>query len=376
MLSIAFYCDANSIEDNAMHQLQQYAQKPFVNAINAFTDIHYCAEKALPVGVVFETSDYCYPLITGKDIGCGVMYLKVDKQYWLKPFDKAAHYKALNFAHQQMTDDGLGGGNHFLSIEEDEDAVYIICHTGTRDRGIGLYQQCIQLTRDFSKAWGDTVDFVHRDFLTDAFVQYYQATLNFGYERRKNFCIKTFIFLQNAQYIQCNKQAIAKNYLKLNYKEATPAGVLNGTPYLLEDSVHNHLQFTGNKVVHRKGSTALGMGKTAVIPLSMSRGSLLVQPNSQAGLTNALHSCAHGAGRKLSRFDAMKYWKTVLKQKQRKQYQEQFNELLDRSGHFPPGYIQEFDFAYKNAEDIFKYQPYLKKVTQTKPVVTIKYTEI
>jgi len=376
MLSIAFYCDANSIEDNAMHQLQQYAQKPFVNAISAFTDIHYCAEKALPVGVVFETSDYCYPLITGKDIGCGVMYLKVNKQYWLRPFDKQAHYKALQFAHQQMTDDGLGGGNHFLAIEEDEEAVYIICHTGTRDRGIGLYQQCIQLTRDFSKAWGDIVDFVHRDFLTDAFVQYYQATLNFGYERRKNFCIKTFIFLQNAQYIQCNKQAIAKNYLKLNYKEAAPAGVLNGTPYVLEDSVHNHLQFTGNKVIHRKGSTALGMGKTAVIPLSMSRGSLLVQPNSQAGLTNALHSCAHGAGRKLSRFDAMKYWKTVLKQKKRKQYLEQFSELLDRSGNFPPGYIQEFDFAYKNAEDIFKYQPYLKKVTQTKPVVTIKYTEI
>jgi RNA-splicing ligase RtcB len=376
MLSIAFYCDANSIEDNAMHQLQQYAQKPFVNAISAFTDIHYCAEKALPVGVVFETSDYCYPLITGKDIGCGVMYLKVDKQYWLKPFDKAAHYKALNFAHQQMTDDGLGGGNHFLSIEEDEDAVYIICHTGTRDRGIGLYQQCIQLTRDFSKVYGETVDFVHKDFLKEEFLQYYEVTLAFGYERRKNFCIKTFIFLQNAQYIQCNKQAIAKNYLKLNYKEATPAGVLNGTPYVLEDSVHNHLQFTGNKVIHRKGSTALGMGKTAVIPLSMSRGSLLVQPDSQAGLTNALHSCAHGAGRKLSRFDAMKYWKTVLKQKQRKQYLEQFSELLDRSGNFPPGYIQEFDFAYKNAEDIFKYQPYLKKVTQTKPVVTIKYTEI
>ncbi len=88
MESIEFYCDANSIEQNAMEQLQQYAQKPFVNAICAFTDIHYCAEKALPVGVAFKTTDYCYPLITGKDIGCGVMYLKVSKAFWLKPFDK------------------------------------------------------------------------------------------------------------------------------------------------------------------------------------------------------------------------------------------------------------------------------------------------
>jgi RNA-splicing ligase RtcB len=376
MQSIGFYCDAHSIEQNAMAQLQQHAMKPFVQHICAFTDIHYCTEKALPVGVAFETSDHCYPLITGKDIGCGVMYLRIGKEYWLRPFNKETHYKALNFAHQKMTDDGLGGGNHFLSIEEDDEAVYIICHTGTRDRGIGLYQQCIQLTRDFSKEYGENVDFVHRDFLKDDFKKYYSSTLEFGYERRKNFCIKTFIFLQNANYVQCNKQAIDKNYLQANFKDAAHKEVLNGTPYILDDSIHTPLRFTATQIIHRKGSTELDKGKTVVIPLSMSRGSLLVQAASIPGATGALNSCAHGAGRKLSRFDAMKYWKTVLKQKHRKAYEEQFSELLDRSGNFPPGYIQEFDFAYKDATDIFKHQPYLKKVTQTKPVVTIKYTEI
>ena len=108
----------------------------------------------------------------------------------------------------------------------------------------------------------------------------------------------------------------------------------------------------------------------------MSRGSLLVQAGSADLTKNALHSCAHGAGRKLSRFDAMKYWKTVLKEKQRREYKERFSELLNRSGNFPQGYIQEFDFAYKDATEIFKYHPHLKKVTQTTPVVTIKYSEI
>ena len=376
MQPIAFYCDANSIEQNAMHQLQEYAQRPFVNAICAFTDIHFCTEKALPVGVAFSTTSYCYPLITGKDIGCGVMYLTISKAWWLKPFDKQAHYRALHTAHTQMTDDGLGGGNHFLSIEEDEEAVYIICHTGTRDRGIALYQQCIQLTRDFSQAFGRPVDYVHRDFLQEDFVQYYNHTLQFGYERRKNFCIKTLMFLQNANYIACNKQAIDKNYLHTNYKALDQEGMLNGTPYLLEDSIHNHLRFTGEHIMHRKGSTELEKGKTVVIPLSMSRGSLLAQAASVQAAEAALHSCAHGAGRKLSRFDAMKHWKTVLKEKQRNAYKKQFSELLNRWGHFPQGYIQEFDFAYKDATDIFSHQPYLKKVTQTKPVVTIKYSEI
>jgi RNA-splicing ligase RtcB len=375
MKSIGFYCDPHSIEQNAMEQLQQYAQKPFVESICAFTDIHFCAEKALPVGVVFETSDYCYPLITGKDIGCGVMYLRIGREYWQRPFDKETHYKALNFAHQKMTDDGLGGGNHFLSIEEDNDAVFIICHTGTRDRGIALYQQCIQLTRDFSRQYGKDVDFVHKDFLKDDFKKYYNTTLTFGYERRKNFCIKTLIFLQNANYVRCNKQAIDRNYLHINFKDAEHKGDLNGTPYTMEDSIHNHIRFAEDRIIHRKGSTELSNGKSVVIPLSMSRGSILVQ-GAGAGAVEALNSCAHGAGRRLSRFDAMKYWKTVLKQKERKAFQQRFSELLDRSGNFPPGYIQEFDFAYKDATDIFKHQPYLKKVTETKPVVTIKYSEI
>jgi len=376
MQSIGFYCDANSIEQNAMDQLQQYAQKPFMDAICAFTDIHYCAEKALPVGVAFQTRDYCYPLITGKDIGCGVMYLKVSKAFWLRPFDKKAHFQALYFAHQKMTDDGLGGGNHFLSIEEDSEAVYIICHTGTRDRGIALYQHCLQLTRDFSREYGKDVDFVHRDFLTETFRQYYHNTLRFGYERRKNFCIKTLIFLQKANYVSAHKNAIDKDYPGFNFKNMEEEGSLNGTPYVLEDSIHNHLRFMEPYIMHRKGSTELMKGKTVVIPLSMSRGSLLVQAVSANAANNALHSCAHGAGRKLSRFDAMKHWKTVLKEKQRREYKERFSELLNRSGDFPQGYIQEFDFAYKDSTDIFSYQSYLKKVTQTTPVVTIKYTEI
>ncbi|SFW19290.1 RtcB family protein [Chitinophaga sancti] len=376
MQTIAFYCDVQSIEDNAMQQLQQYAQKPYLQGICAFTDIHYCSEKALPVGVAFRTSDYFFPLITGKDIGCGVMYLRISKEDWLKPFNKEEHYRAFSVAHTQMTDDGLGGGNHFLSIEEDDEAVYIICHTGTRDRGIALYQHCIELTRNYSKACGEEVDYVHRDFIDTNFEKYYHDTLQFGYERRKNFCIKTLIFLQNANYIRSNKAAIDRNYLRTNYNGLPQQGALHGTLYVLEDSVHNHLRFNGNEIMHRKGSSELGKDKTVVIPLSMSRGSLLVKAADLQGANNALLSCAHGAGRKLSRFDAMKHWKTVLKEKQRKAYKEQFSELLDRSGNFPHGYIQEFDFAYKESDDILAYQPYLKKVTQTRPVVTVKYTEI
>jgi tRNA-splicing ligase RtcB/release factor H-coupled RctB family protein len=380
MDNIRFFCDAQKLEQNTSQQIQAYAQNPHIQSVVAFTDAHFCDEKAVPVGVAFSANDYFYPLITGKDIGCGVMYLKISKNDWLKPFDKAAHYKGLQFAHTKMTDDGLGGGNHFLSIEEDETDIYILCHTGTRDRGIGLYHHCYTLTQQFSQAYGQPVEFVAREFVDDKFLDYYQQTLDFGYKRRKNFCLKTLIFLQNAHYIQSDKLKIPKNYLSLDYADLPETGNLYGVNYQLGDSVHNHLSFgtKDSEIIHRKGSTALSLGKTVVIPLSMTRGSLLVRLNNSDPELNesALYSCAHGAGRQYSRFDTVKYWKTTLKEKERKAYKQKFSEMLDNSGEFPMGYVQEFDFAYKDHSEIFEYQPYLKKITQTSPIVTLKYTEI
>lgn len=265
MKSIGFYCDASRIEQNALEQLQQYAGRPFIEHINAYPDIHYCQEKALPVGVAFVTKGWCYPLITGKDIGCGVMYLRIEKADWLKPFDKSKHYTALQFAQQQMTDEGLGGGNHFLSVEEDDSHVYIICHTGTRNRGIALYQECVSLTRNYEREAGTPSDCVPQEYLPEAFCNYYNAALEYGYARRKTFCFKTLAFLQQAGYIRYRRQEMKEGYLKHNYLPLPEHGSLHGTEYQLEDTVHNHLRFNNGQVIHRKGSTEILPGKTVVI---------------------------------------------------------------------------------------------------------------
>ncbi|MFN5169072.1 MAG: RtcB family protein [Cyclobacteriaceae bacterium] len=376
MGELKYYCNKEKVEANAVEQVEAYAQQEYIQQVCAFTDIHFCDEKAVPVGVAFSSQEYFFPLVTGKDIGCGVMYLKVSKANWLKPFNKNEHYRALNLAHTQMTDDGLGGGNHFLSLEEDEQSIYIICHTGTRNRGIGLYQHCLGLVDNFSLEYGRKVPFVHRSFADDKFFTYYNETLTYGYERRKNFCLKTLLFLLQANYLRGKKELMPKNYLNQNLANAEPRGELYGIEYELRDSIHNHLRFGNKQIIHRKGSTELSKGSVVVIPLSMTRGSLLVSVTSVAQAEEALLSCAHGAGRKLSRFDTMRYWKSSLKEKERREYKNRFSEMLDRSGNFPSGYIQEMDFAYKDHGEIFTHQPYLKKITQTAPIVTIKFSEI
>ncbi len=146
---------------------------------------------------------------------------------------------------------------------------------------------------------------------------------------------------------------------------------------LIKDSIHNHIKFEKNNIIHRKGSTELLDDNEVVIPLSMTRGSLIVMGNKWDNrIQDALYSCSHGAGRKLSRTDTLRYWNSGLKESERKLYKKQFSELLDKSGNFSNGYIQEFDFAYKPSKDILELQPYLIKIAETKPIATVKFTEI
>lgn len=267
---INYFCDISEIEKNASEQLGIF-EKMGIDNISVFPDIHYCSEKNLPVGVAFSVKDKFYPLITGKDVGCGVMYLKVKKEDYILNFNKEKHYRAFDKASYDMTDDGLGGGNHFLSIEEgDDDFIYIICHTGSRNLGIHLYQKFLKMISDFNYEEGINDTFLPTEKLTEELAKYYQSILDFASTRRKNFVLNTMWFLQNNGYMKTNYKS-PRGFIKSNFSSWDNEGSLNGVDYKIQDSIHNHLRF-GENIIHRKGSTELIVGQEAVIPLSMTRG--------------------------------------------------------------------------------------------------------
>jgi tRNA-splicing ligase RtcB/release factor H-coupled RctB family protein len=352
-----FVDSITNVEENAVDQLLELQKEEKVLNIAVFPDIHFCDEKGIPVGLAFTTKDVIYPLITGKDMGCGVAYLKIPKSYVLKPFDKHQHYRAFDKEHYKMTDEGLGGGNHFLSLEEDQTDLYVIVHTGTRNRGIYMYQKNSQLLQEFGNSKYFSVEWLEKNY-PQWFDEYHEVLL-YGMKRRVEFLEGTLRFLIRNKYVK------ETHFDQLHH----------------EDSIHNHIVKEHGYYVHRKGSTELNLN-TVVIPLSMTRGSLFVKQ--RAGQYSFeydndgsnLNSCSHGAGRKLSRMKTMKYWHSSLKERERKEYKENFSELLDRSGDFPKGYIQEFDFAYKDSDSILRSQPFLKFITRTTPIATVKFTEI
>ena len=345
-MKVRYYTEKSLIEENAKNALILFENETDINNISVFPDIHYCSERSIPVGVAFKTTDFFYPLVTGKDMGCGVAFMRIPKQNYHTPFDKVKHYRAFDKEAQQMTDEGLGGGNHFLSLEESDKFLYIIIHTGSRNLGIYMYQKNYGLIQE--NGFDNKLPI---SIATEAYQKDYNRILKYSHDRRMEFLEKTRIFLVKNKYI-------------------------DDKSYFISDSCHNYLEFTNDGVIHRKGSTGLVDDNEIVIPLSMSRGSLIVKPDKWSEyLKESIYSCSHGAGRKLSRTDTLKYWHS-MKKSQKAEYKKAFSEALEKNGEFSSSIIQEFDFAYKTSDDILQNQPHLIKTDETKPVVTIKFTGI
>ncbi|TGE08712.1 RtcB family protein [Hymenobacter fodinae] len=346
-MKTVYFTDRSGVEQSALQSLLAFEEKENISRIAVFPDIHYCSERSIPVGVAFHTTSVFYPLVTGKDMGCGVAYLRIPRQDLLLPFDKAKHYRAFEREVHGMTNEGLGGGNHFLSLEMSPDYLYVIVHTGSRNLGIYMYQENCRLLSEHNPG----NDWLPIELATPNYIHEYQRVLDYAASRRKEFVYKTYDFLQRNRYVAA------------------------GTP-VFADSCHNLLEFKANGVIHRKGSTQLLPDREVVIPLSMSRGSLIVKPNRwDTQIEQALWSCAHGAGRKYSRTDTLKFWHS-LKKADKDAYRNRFSELLNRQGDFDSSILQEFDFAYKDTAALLATHPYLIHCDETQPIVTVKFTGI
>src|SRR5690349_19202242 len=106
-MKTVYFTDRNGVEQNALQSLRAFEDEDAIQQIAVFPDIHFCSERSIPVGVAFRSSERFYPLVTGKDAGCGVAYLRFRKEHLQRPFDKAAHYRAFERAVHSATDEGL-----------------------------------------------------------------------------------------------------------------------------------------------------------------------------------------------------------------------------------------------------------------------------
>lgn len=292
------------MESAAIEQLHTTASNlAGIRAAVGLPDLH--PGRGYPVGAAFFSVERFYPALVGGDIGCGMALHATDLRVHKTSPSKlekalghidgplpdellaqvddaalaamAAQSGVANLAYLQQSLGTIGGGNHFAELQAvdsiyeegvlDKKQVYLMVHSGSRGLGGAILRAHVDRFNHAGLAAGSAE--------ADEYWRQHAAAI---------------------AYAQLNRQMIAQRMAK-----ALRCGL---QPVL--DITHNHVQrhdWRGAQgFLHRKGATPADQG-LVVIPGSRGDYSYLVRPVAERD--EALHSLAHGAGRKWARSDCM-----------------------------------------------------------------------
>lgn len=180
----------------------------------------------------------------------------------------------------------LGGGNHFIEIQYDEDDnVWLMLHSGSRNLGYRIaefyHQQAVAYCKERELPVPNTQ------------LAYLPADSKEGldYIRDMNFALQ-YALENRARMMQVFKNALSDNFSGISF----------------EPEINIHHNFASleriddcDAWIHRKGATSAGNGQLGIIPGSMGTASYIVRG---LGNPDSFESCSHGAGRKFGRTEA------------------------------------------------------------------------
>ena len=369
------------IENGAIEQIQAACDFPAFKGlkIRIMPDVH--AGAGCTIGTTMTIKNKIVPNMVGVDIGCGmeVVHLeqkeldlcKLDELIYARipssmnsrksahPFHSQIDLEKLRCAsHVNMplackSIGTLGGGNHFIEIDTDEDGnKYLVVHSGSRHLGLEVaeyYQR-----EAYRSLCGNSV----------AQIKAVIAKLK---EQGKNNKIQSTIEKLKAKQIvvppemayvsgqlfddYIHDMKIIQEFAVLNRK-AMVDEILKGLKLTAADcftTIHNYIDT--EEMILRKGAVSAKKGERLLIPINMRDGSLICVGK---GNKDWNQSAPHGAGRLMSRGKA---FATLTME----EFKEQMASVYSTS--VTPQTLDESPMAYKKLEDI---------VDNITPTVTIK----
>ncbi|NLM41858.1 MAG: RtcB family protein [Firmicutes bacterium] len=387
------------LEEECLRQALNLSNLPFAfKHIALMPDTH--AGFGMPIGGVLATEDVIIPNAVGVDIGCGMVFAHTNvparllrevstpggtlahylvgqimrevpqgfdhhkvpqKSQWLDdyPVEKLYRYGAEKLpkkAEAYVQLGTLGGGNHFIELQEDEEGLLgLMVHTGSRNFGYKVANYFNQLAKQLNKRMGSQVP-SHFDL---AYLPI-DSQEGKGYIGWMTFALE--FARQNRQRIMQRVQGIVADGLR-RYAGVQDVRFLNEV-----NAHHNYAALEthfGRRVwVHRKGAISAKAGEPGIIPGAMGSYSFIVE-----GLGNpeSFHSASHGAGRVMGRKEAVRQFSVeeVLADFARKDMVLGKRRRGDTA--------EEYYKAYKNIEDVMKDQRDLvKPILKLRTVAVVK----
>lgn len=383
---------AKTVDEKARAQIDLLLdQEPFKGCkVRIMPDVH--AGAGCVIGFTANLGDKIIPNIVGVDIGCGMLcaelgksdldYARLDrvirekipsgmsvrnKSIWSVEAQNLKCFRQLrNVEWLDASMGTLGGGNHFIEIDEDEyGGKHLVIHTGSRNLG----KQVAEIYQDkaVKRLHGQTE-------VRSAIIKQYKAE---GRESEIEVALKALkpikipkelAYLEGADaadYLhdmkQCqafatmNRLRIASDIWAAYFGEPMP----DDTP--LFETVHNYID---DENMVRKGAISAKSGQLVLIPLNMRDGCII-----GVGLGNPdwNESAPHGAGRIMSRKQAREA--ITLDE-----FRNEMNGIYTTSATAET--IDEAPQAYKPAQEIIDMlKDTVKIVRIIKPVYNFKASE-
>jgi tRNA-splicing ligase RtcB len=379
----------HEVADNAKAQLANIATLPFIHHhVAAMPDVHLGI--GATVGSVIATHKAIIPAAVGVDIGCGMCAARttltaeqLDATVLKKVFDqisrdvpvgRAQHKEgraltdaALPFEPglKRLTDKhpallkafgkfsswvcqmgSLGSGNHFIEVCLDEEGrVWVMLHSGSRGIGNAIGHYFIELARKDMQKW-----FIN---LPDRDLAYFPE----GTEHFDDY-VEAVSWAQ--AYAQQNRASMMALTLAALRRHLPPFEVVTEAVNCHHNYVEREHHYGENVLVTRKGAIRAREGELGIIPGSMGAKSYIVRGKGNA---ESFNSCAHGAGRKMSRTEAEKRFTMD-------DLAEQTEGVVCRKDQ---GVVDEIPGAYKDIDSVMANQTDLVEVLHTlKQVVCVK----
>lgn len=310
------------LTDSTVGQIMTLCNQKFAQdaKIRIMPDTHSGSSSV--IGTTMTIKDQVVPNLVGVDIGCGLNVTKFRKGVKLN-FDKLdriirnripsghhSHSKPLysfpleniqapihrGWALQSLGT--LGGGNHFIEVNEGSDGFYLVIRSGSRVLGKEIaeyhqeiaYQKLTQMRQDLklqAKAANEP------DEKADLIQQREEIKIPYDLSYVSDQDLENYLSdMQIAQqYAVFNRQSMAQTILK----------AMKWEKQVIEsfDSPHNYIDL--KHMILRKGADSARKNEKMIVPLNMKDGSII---GVGKGNDEWNQSGPHGAGRTMSRSQA------------------------------------------------------------------------
>lgn len=377
------------VEEEALNQLRQVAQLPFIHShVAVMPDVH--AGIGATVGSVIPTKNAIIPAAVGVDIGCGMNAIRLNLAASQLPDDlrplrvaiersvpvgfemhkqikaKASTLDPLAQRLKRITDKHkgllrmlrdfdrtwqkqlgtLGGGNHFIELCLDEaDQVWVMLHSGSRGLGncIGTYF-IERAKKEAQHRFGHVPDKDLSYFAegSDSFGDYVEA-VNWAQD-----------------YAMENRREMMRLILQAIRPHLPPFQMSKEAINCHHNYVEEETHFGEAVYVTRKGAISAYAGELGIIPGSMGAKSYIVRGK---GNPESFCSCSHGAGRRMSRGKAKRVFSV----------EDLAQQTAGIECRKDAGVLDEIPQAYKDIDVVMNNQTDLVEVVHTlRQVLCIK----